>query len=171
MSGPDSTIFTGHNSPTRQELGKPHGRPLEFVPVIPLTEFQAENCSGALGRPRGESPGILADPPCREFAVDKYRVRAWKSRSLSSAAAGREQLRACFSGLLFRLRGYVRTHMPHAFGPEGVLEWAAPPWAREADCGHTYGISYAYNTRTSTREYSDALIRNHGSFLPVMKSQ
>eukprot|EP01043_Picozoa_sp_COSAG02_P031150 COSAG02_NODE_2020_length_10087_cov_4.239688_3_plen_45_part_00 len=33
----------------------------------PLTEFQAENCSGALGRARGGIVGILADPPRSEL--------------------------------------------------------------------------------------------------------
>eukprot|EP01043_Picozoa_sp_COSAG02_P054449 COSAG02_NODE_6167_length_3754_cov_1.932148_2_plen_143_part_00 len=54
MSGPDTTSSRGRSSRTRQELGKPHGRGVEFVSMRPLTEFQAENCSGALGRPRGE---------------------------------------------------------------------------------------------------------------------
>ena len=63
MTGADSTISTGHSSRTRQELGKPHGRRLEFVSLSPLTEFQAENCSGALGRPRGEIAHIMSDPP------------------------------------------------------------------------------------------------------------
>ena len=63
LTGADSTIFTGHSSRTRPELGKPHSGALEFVSLRPLTEFQAQNCSGALGRPRGEIQGIIGDPP------------------------------------------------------------------------------------------------------------
>ena len=63
MSGADSKISTGHSSRTRQELGKPRGRGLDFASLRPLTEFQAQNCSGALGRPRGEIEGIICDPP------------------------------------------------------------------------------------------------------------
>ena len=63
--GADSSICTGHSSRTRPDLAKPHGGPVEFVALRPLTEFQSQNCSDALGRPRGEIRGILADPVVR----------------------------------------------------------------------------------------------------------
>ena len=73
LTGAESTIFTGHSSRTRPELGKPHGGAVEFVSLRPLTEFQAQNCSVALGRARGRIVGIMADPPrsrCTQYSYN-----------------------------------------------------------------------------------------------------